>query len=96
MSACFTVRLLHRCYYHGHTCLRNRNALTPDGTHTFEEKYQATLSRSDHLRELGYEVRDVWECEIRDRRGTNPEFDDAMGSAEIVDPLNPRDAFFGV
>ena len=62
---------------------------------TMEEKYQSTLDKEDYLKKAGFEVRTMWECELKKERVINPELNDFINAIKLADPLNPRDPFYG-
>ena len=92
-----TVYEFHGCLYHGcPRCYPNRQAkhyATPD--RTVEELYQATLAKRMVLLRAGYTVIEQWECEWDKLVDTNSEVQCFLASMELVQPLEPRDAFFG-
>ena len=59
------------------------------------ELYQKTLEKSMFLKSLGFNVVEVWECEINRQLESNVEMKAHFDSFEVVDPLEPRDAFYG-
>ena len=56
--------------------------------------YQDTLKREKQIRDLGYKVRFIWECDFI-KLSQTPEFIDFISTHDLVSPLSPRDAFFG-
>lgn len=59
---------VHGCFWHGHTCRRGKRPVT---RRTFwNEKIEKNISRdaisASQLRELGWRVEIVWECELRE------------------------------
>ena len=63
------VVLVHGCYWHRHSGCRF--AYSPKSNSDFwQAKFQENVSRDKrqncHLRELGWQVVTVWECETRD------------------------------
>ena len=85
------------CYHHGcKTCFPNRAQRHPyHQNKTMWEVRAATQERIDHLREVGYNVIEKWECEWKRDIKTNPRLQEFLKDLELVSPLNPRDAFFG-
>ena len=63
--------------------------------HTMHKVYEATLKRQETLRQRGCAVKVMWECAWDHEVKTNPELRQFVGMLKIVDPLQPRDAFFG-
>ena len=93
-----TVYEFHGCLWHG--CLRchpkNRNRFPICHTdRTLQEVYEATLKKQETLRQHGYDVKIMWECDWDREVKTNPDLCQFLNTLEIVDPLQPRDAFFG-
>jgi len=78
---------MNGCYWHGHqTCFPERR---------FAREKQAR--KEQHLRELGFQVRSIWECEFRQMEASDPKcraFFAQRGNIYQA-PLNTREAFFG-
>ena len=88
------------CLWHG--CLRcypkRRNAphaVMPD--RTFNEVYRATQEKLKRLREAQEvkKVKYIWECQWRKIVEENEEIKRVISGLETVEPLVPREAFFG-
>ena len=60
-----------------------------------EQLYNDTLRKVKYLRDLGFEVEQKWECELTKELEQNEEMKQFMEDHELVDPLQPRDAFYG-
>ena len=93
-----TVYEFHGCLWHG--CLRchpkNRGRFPICHTdRTLQEVYETTLKKQETLRNHGYDVKIMWECDWDREVKTNPDLCQFLNTLEIVDPLQPRDAFFG-
>ena len=67
--------------------------MNPD--RTMREMYQATKAKTNLLRNMGYTVVEQWECDFDLQIKHNPELSAYLDSLEVVEPLKPRDAFFG-
>ncbi len=67
------------------------------GDRTFEECYEATKAKKAKLEAEGYAVVTQWECDWDHRVKTEPTLTAfvVQQKSERVDPLQPRDAFFG-
>ena len=57
--------------------------------------YESTLRKHELLRQHGYDLKVVWECEWDLEVKTNPDFPSFLQTLKLVEPLDPRDAFFG-
>ena len=93
----FTIYELHGCIFQGcPNCYLMHNQiskLNPD--RTVQEMYEATLAKTALLRAMGYTVLEKWECEWDREIKTDATLDDFVANFEIVEPLEPCDAFFG-
>ncbi|XP_074645851.1 uncharacterized protein LOC141902110 [Tubulanus polymorphus] len=92
-----TVYEFHGCLYHGcPKCFKNPDLISPvRPDRKFGELYQATLEKTSKIRALGYNLVEFWEHEYRDLVKENHAFADFVKKSDILDPLQPRDAFFG-
>ena len=92
-----TVYEFHGCYYHGCKRCFNKRDLRRNChlDRTIEEVYEATQRKTEILRRAGYTVIEKWECEFNEDKKTDPQLQDFLKTFEFVEPLNPRDAFFG-
>ena len=59
--------------------------------------YNDTMAREEYLRGQGYEVIVKWEHEFRDDIKSDPGLKAFAKTwkAKVIEPINPRDAFFG-
>ncbi|KAL4101205.1 hypothetical protein QTP88_021225 [Uroleucon formosanum] len=57
---------------------------------TMEDLYQKTIDRSTTIKNAGYNLVEQWECDWINSTTYNK-----MKKADIAEPINPRDAFFG-
>lgn len=89
----------HGCWFHGcPLCFKfNRDAKFMGGRDTIEDKFQQTMRISQKIKRAGYNLIEVWECEIDREILANAEMHEFMESNELVKikPLDPRDCFFG-
>ena len=93
-----TAYEFHGCFYHGcRQCFPNQRQKTrnchPD--RTVEEKYEATLKKTAILGAAGYTVIEKWECQFENEKKADKQLQDFLKTFELVESLNPRDAFFG-
>ena len=88
----------HGCLWHGcprcHPNHRDRHSkFHPD--HTIQELYEATQQKHCLLRQHGYNLQIMWECDWDHEVKSNEDLKQFLASYETVEPLNPRDDFFG-
>jgi len=94
-----TVYEFHGCLWHGcPRCFKNSRHSTstvhPD--RTLYEVYDHTREKIKTLRDHGYRVLEKWECEWEQDIKTDPDLEHFLKTVyKYVDPLQPRDAFFG-
>ena len=60
-----------------------------------EQLYEDTLKKVNYLKDRGFEVEEKWGCEFKKELKQDEEMKQFMEDSELVDPLHPRDAFFG-
>ncbi|XP_018578193.1 uncharacterized protein LOC108916427 [Anoplophora glabripennis] len=90
----------HGCYFHGcPNCFKyNRDkSLHENPSQTLSTRHEATLAKIQRLRDLGYEVVEMWECTFRRLMAQDRQIEDYTTNHPLVTltPLNPRDAFYG-
>ena len=92
-----TVYEFQGCFTHGcPRCYPNRHE-----THvrhydrTMQDVYETTQQKIQHLREQGYTVVQMWECEWKRLKDTSPDIRTFVANLQFTEPLNPRDAFCG-
>ena len=93
-----TVYEFQRCFYHG--CIKcfpnnrhRKHNCHPDCT--ISEIYEDTCKKTQKLRQAGYTVIEKWEHDFEVDKKTNPTLIEFLKTFDLVDPLNPRDSFFG-
>ena len=60
-----------------------------------EQLYKDTVRKVKYLKECGFEVEQKWGCELAKEMVENEEMKRFFQEHELVDPLQPRDAFYG-
>lgn len=64
-----TVVFVHGCFWHRHDCRKGRN-MPSSNTQFWKEKFERNVERDEEneeaLRELGWQVLIVWECDLKD------------------------------
>ena len=85
------------CFTHGcPTCHPNRHEKhARHNDRIMQDIYETTQHKVQQLREHGYSVIQIWECEWKRLKETNPEIQSFVNNLELNNPLNPRDAFCG-
>ena len=92
-----TVYEFQGCFTHGcPTCYPNRHEKHPRNyDRTMHDLYDATQDKVQQLTEQGYKVIQIWGCEWKRLKETNPEIQSFVDNLDFIDPLKPRHAFCG-
>ena len=62
---------------------------------TMHDLHQTTVQKTLYLKEQGFNVVEVWECDIKRELEQDEEMRRYFDNYDLTDPLEPRDAFFG-
>jgi len=85
-----TVYQYHGCFWHGCRKCFSEDTINNVNKEEMGDLYEKTKERSNQIREARYNLVEMWECKwIKSPEYKNSE---KLG---IIEPLNPRDAFFG-
>ena len=60
-----------------------------------EQLYKDTMKKVNYLENHGFVVEQKWECELEKELKEDEEMKQFFDEYEIIDPLQPRDAFYG-
>ncbi len=69
--------------------------MNPVNERTMQDLYLDTIKKIRYLRERGFNVIEMWECDLKKELEENEEMRCYFEKYDLVDPLEPRDAFFG-
>ena len=69
--------------------------MNPISQKTMEQLYKDTVRKVNYLKKRGFEVEQKWECELEKELEEDDEMKQFFEQYEIIDPLQPRDAFYG-
>ena len=69
--------------------------MNPISQKTMEQLYKDTVRKVNYLKKRGLEVEQKWECELQKELEEDEELKQFFEEYEIIDPLQPRDAFYG-
>ena len=56
------------CYFHGHDCEINQNDYNERVGVPMSVLYERTIQRKHYLKDRGFTVVDIWECEYKQKR----------------------------
>ena len=90
-----TVWEVQGCLWHGCERCYARDTVNPINHMTMQDLKQRTLEKVQFLKDNGYNVVEIWTCDIERQLATELEMKDFFDNFEISEPLEPRHAFFG-
>ena len=76
-------------------CYKNRGIVNPINQKTMDQLYKDTLRKVKYLKDGGFNVEQKWGCEFKKEMEQGGEMEQFFEEHELVDPLQPRDAFYG-
>ena len=84
------------CFWHGcPECFKDRDTVNPISQKTMEELYMNTKKKVKFLKDQGFRVVEKWGCELEKELKDDEEMKQFFDQNKIIDPLQPRDAFYG-
>ena len=89
-----TVFEFYGDFYHGNLRKYHQNSFQPLANKTMQELYDSTMDRERRIKHAGYTVERIWEMDY-DVLATKADFLEKTSDFEFVEPLCPRDAYFG-
>ena len=95
---CYTYTYNVFCFFLGcPECYKNdRNKKNPGSNNKpMEQLYQDTQKKVKYLKDQGFEVVEKWGCSFKKELKQDEEMKQFMKDHGFVDPLQPRDTFFG-
>ena len=67
-----TVYQFHGCYWHGHECMEEQGvAKNEKNGKTMEQLRKETVKNSNYIRQCGYQLVELWECEWQQMKSQN-------------------------
>ena len=69
--------------------------MNPINQKTMEQLYIDTKKKVKYLKDHGFRVVQKWGCELKKELEEDEEMNQFFDQNKIMDPLQPRDAFYG-
>ena len=87
----------HGCFYHAcPRCYPDQSLVNPKNQNkTMEEIYKATLERTAVLRDNGYVVEEMWECDFLSMLKVDLDLQKFNENYEFIGSLDVQDAYYG-
>ena len=76
-------------------CYTDRETVNPVNSKTMQQLFDDTFEKVCRLKKKGFEVIEKWECELVKEMEHDENMRRYFEEYEVVDPLQPRDAFYG-
>ena len=76
------------------TCY-DRCTVNPVSGKTMQDLYEDTIRKVCYLEEQGLNIVEMWECDLKKELEEDERMRCYFEGHDLVDPLEPRDAFFG-
>ena len=73
----------------------DRETVNPVNGKTMQQLHEDTLEKVCYLKGQGYHVVEMWECKLKEEMEHDERMKQYFEEYELVDPLHPRDAFYG-
>ena len=72
-----------------------RDTVNPVKGKTMHDLHQDTVKKATYLKEHGFNLMEVWECQIKRELERDEEMKEYFNQYEMTDPLEPRHALYG-
>ena len=88
-----TVYQLHGCYWHGHLCHLNRDKQgnfkveNLSNGKTMSELQAETRKNAEYLKDLGYKVTEIYECQWRKMKSSDPKVKAFLQNFNFFKPI---------
>ena len=76
-------------------CYKDRETVNPINQKTMEQLFEDTVRKVKYLKRWGFKVEQKWECKLAKEMKDDEQMSRYFEEYELVDPLQPRDAFYG-
>jgi hypothetical protein len=72
-----------------------RNTVNKVSEKTMHDLHQATMEKTQYLKDRGLHVVEMWECDMKKELEHDEDMKQYFEDYDVVDPLEPRHAFYG-
>ncbi|CAL1282301.1 unnamed protein product, partial [Larinioides sclopetarius] len=90
-----TVFEFYGCFFHGCDVCFNRDDINPVSKIPMWALLKKTKERAAKIRSSGFALKEMWEHDFRRMKRNDVSLQDFCENLDIVERLNPRDAFYG-
>ena len=90
-----TTYEVHGCFWHGYPKCYARDTVKPVNGKTMQELHCSTVEKIEYLRRQGYNVVEIWECDVNRELNNDEDMKYYFDHYHIADPLEPRHASYG-
>ena len=89
-----TVYEFQGCFWHGCPDCYKPDVINNKNQSDMETLYNKTQDKNNKITSAGYNLIEMWECKLKKDKSFQKYYKNEW-KREVVDPLNPRDAFYG-
>jgi hypothetical protein len=90
-----TVYQYHGCFWHGCIKCYSSDFINNKNKTVMEDLYEKTIERSEQIRNAGYNLIEMWECNWTKYKEYKEEMKKIEKDVKQLEKLEPRNAFFG-
>ena len=90
-----TAYEVHGCFWYGCPKCYARDTVNPVNGKTMQELHCSTVEKIEYLRRQGYNVVEIWECDVNRELNNGEDMKYYFDHYHIADPLEPRHALYG-
>ena len=83
------------CFWHGYPRCCARDTVNSISDKTMHKLYQLTVQKIEYLKQNGYKLVEVWECDINCELDHDVDMKYYFDHYHLADPLEHRDALYG-
>ncbi|WAR15443.1 ZN641-like protein, partial [Mya arenaria] len=87
---------MNACFWHGCNRCFKSNTVNSVNDMTMGDLYARTMDKQQYIESLGYTYVSKWECDFKKEIQDVPGLQEFIKYVNIVTPLEPRDAFYGL
>ena len=89
-----TVYEFHGCFWHGCPDCYKPDVINNKNQSDMGTLYNKTQDKNNKITAVGYNLIEMWECKLKKDKSFQKYYKNDW-NREVVEPLNPRDAFYG-
>ena len=89
------VQYFNEIFFTGYLKCYARDTVNKVSENTMHDLHQATMEKTQYLKDRGLHVVEMWECDMKKELEHDEDMKQYFEDYDVVDPLEPRHAFYG-